>query len=230
MCTLVLWLGQIWHFLPVCHILSAVWRSGVLQHSAHSGRQIHSTKSWTHTIQTAAHYWFCVFVSEWVYVCVPVHHKSSAWPDTVVCSSWRWLQCPPQKLPAETVSANKNHQKQTNKHHAADLTTWSVCETILSLLAPRKFPMRVPKTSPAYISTFLQIKHLLLLSRCVLTSCWSLSFSRHYSLWEINHTLRLFSWKLNGCNLLCDYPECISPCCKSDFTAAVTWFLSSSHC
>lgn len=152
MCTLVLWLGQIWHFLPVCHILSAVWRSGVLQHSAHSGRQIHSTKSWTHTIQTAAHYWFCVFVSEWVYVCVPVHHKSSAWPDTVVCSSWRWLQCPPQKLPAETVSANKNHQKQTNKHHAADLTTWSVCETILSLLAPRKFPMRVPKTSPAYIS------------------------------------------------------------------------------
>lgn len=152
MCTLVLWLGQIWHFLPVCHILSAVWRSGVLQHSAHSGRQIRSTKSWTHTIQTAAHYWFCVFVSEWVYVCVPVHHKSSAWPDTVVCSSWRWLQCPPQKLPAETVSANKNHQKQTNKHHAADLTTWSVCETILSLLAPRKFPMRVPKTSPAYIS------------------------------------------------------------------------------
>lgn len=77
MCTLVLWLGQIWHFLPVCHILSAVWRSGVLQHSAHSGRQIHSTKSWTHTIQTAAHYWFCVFVSECmcVYLCIinPLH-------------------------------------------------------------------------------------------------------------------------------------------------------------
>lgn len=77
MCTLVLWLGQIWHFLPVCHILSAVWRSGVLQHSAHSGRQIRSTKSWTHTIQTAAHYWFCVFVSECmcVYLCIinPLH-------------------------------------------------------------------------------------------------------------------------------------------------------------
>lgn len=121
----------------------------------------------------------CEWVSVCVCTCVPVHHKSSAWPDTVVCSSWRWLQCPPQKLPAETVSANKNHQKQTNKHHAADLTTWSVFETTLSLLAPDYFLCKCQKLHP---DPFLQIKHLhplLLLSRCVLTSCWSLSFSRH---------------------------------------------------
>lgn len=152
MCTLVLWLGQIWHFLPVCHILSAVWRSGVLQHSAHSGRQIRSTKSWTHTIQTAAHYWFCVFVSECmcVYLCIinPLHGLIQL--CAVVGDGCSVLLKNSQQRPCLQTKTIKN--KQTNKHHAADLTTWSVCETILSLLAPRKFPMRVPKTSPAYIS------------------------------------------------------------------------------
>lgn len=96
---------------PVCRTLSAVWRSGVWQRWARSeGRKD------TYSISSHVLLWLCAPACTCsasgavMWSIIPVHHKSYSWPDRAVCSSWRWLQCPPQTLPVESGSAFKTHK------------------------------------------------------------------------------------------------------------------------
>lgn len=86
-------------------------------------------------------------VTDWV----PVRRKSSAWPDRAACSSWRWLRCPPQTLPAESASAHKT--QHGNEEMKSVWNIWQIHKTSAGydlnwsgVLLPKT------KTTPVYVN------------------------------------------------------------------------------